>query len=80
MQNNLVSGNTGNSWRFFGSTGGAGGTLTNMTIININTPTVDFESGLNDTGHSVTIWRGDFNPTVTTNGQTTILNNAGFPP
>ena len=80
MEDNVVEGNTVNFWRFWGSTGGNGGTLVDMAVVNIDAPSIVFQEGLNDTGHSVTIWKGDFDPSVVTNGQTTITVNNGFPP
>lgn len=79
IEDNVVSGNNRNSWRYWGSRGTAGGTIVDHTLINNNCPSIEFEAGLFDTGHSVTIWKGNFNPSVITNGATTITVNNGFP-
>jgi hypothetical protein len=50
------------------------------TIVNCNVASIVFENQLAPTGNNVTIWRGSFNPTVTTNGRATITINNGFPP
>lgn len=76
---NEASNNGTNVIRFEGDSGAPTGTITNAEITNNDVDTIDFNANLADTGHSVEVYRGDFNPTVTTNGQTTINNNAGLP-
>src|SRR5690606_23411276 len=85
MQNCVSSGNdTSDDIRISASGGTTGGRITNMQIINCDTPQIiwgptSFPAPWN-TGWSVTIWKGDFDPTVTTQGIQTITVNDGFPP
>ena len=50
-----------------------------MSIINADVAAIFFSANLPATGHSITIWRGNFSPTITTNGKSVITINNGLP-
>jgi hypothetical protein len=78
----VIEGNAGsaNSQLRFSSTSGSTGHYTSATVDNCDCHTILFSTNLPSSGHSVTIWRGNFSPTITTNGKATISINNGFPP
>ena len=81
MINLVASGNGNNRIGFFDAQGPAGDSqVRDAIIVNANVGLIFFEDELADTGHSVTIWKGDFNPTITTSDRATITINNGFPP
>lgn len=75
----VATGNGTNQLRFNGQIDFTS-RVVRTSIINCNVSLIFFETELSATGNSVTIWKGDFNPTVTTNGRQTITVNNGFPP
>lgn len=86
IENFVASGNAkGDSFQIGASGGdGTGGRITNARFINCNVTGIDWKAGDFpspwDTGWSVTVWKGNFNPTVTPNGVSTVTVNNGFPP
>jgi hypothetical protein len=80
IRNLVATGNANNRLGFFDAQSPfEDSRVLDTAIINCNVTSIVFENQLAPTGNSVTIWKGNFNPTVTTNGRATVTVNNGFP-